>query len=338
MTARALLPGVLRRFLANGRWLGPALLLCVACSNPGAARAEPEPRLHIGVDLWAGYYPALLAEQLGYFREEHVTVDTSIPEDTDQLLVDFAAGSLDGIGVAIGDTINVIEAHSDARIVLISDVSDGADMVLAMPPVKRPEDLRGKAVGTNLGGFGELFVRHMLDEHDMQATAVKVVNMDAAQAVDRLVSGDLAAVHTWEPYATRARAAGARVLYTSHDADGLIMDGFLFSGETLRTRPTAVRRFLRAWFRAVEHWQAHPQEDDVLLAKRLAAPLETINRAGIHVLSLPEEHEVFVRGPTNRSARHVVQQFVDYFLSRGTISAAPDLDQLIDPQFLPALK
>jgi len=164
------------------------------------------------------------------------------------------------------------------------------------------------------------------------------VNMDAAQAVNRLVSGELAAVHTWEPYATGARAAGARVLYTSHDADGLIMDGFLFSGETLRTRPTAVRRFMRAWFRAVEHWQTHPEEDDQLLAKRLAVRVETVNRAGIHLLTLPEEQAVFVRGPTNRSARHVVQQFVDYFLSRGTISAAPDLDQLLDPQFLPAVK
>ena len=164
----------------------------------------------------------------------------------------------------------------------------------------RPEDLRGKAVGTNLGGFGELFVRHMLDEHDISPSAIRMVNLDAAQAVDRLVSGELAAVHTWEPYATRARAAGARVLYTSHDADGLVMDGFLFSGETLRTRPTAVRRFLRAWFRAVEHWQAHPQEDDRVLARRLAMQLETIDRAGIHLLTLPEEHAVFAPGPTNR--------------------------------------
>ncbi len=338
MTARALLSEVLRRFLANGRWLVPALLLCVGCANSDAVRAEAEPRLHIGVDLWAGYYPALLAEQLGYFRDEHLAVDISIPEDTDQLLVDFAAGSLDGIGVAVGETINVVEAHSGARIILISDVSDGADMVLAMPPIKRPEDLRGKTVGTNLGGFGELFVRHMLDEHDVSASAIKVVNVDAAQAVDRLVSGEVAAVHTWEPYATRARAAGARVLYTSHDADGLVMDGFMFSGESLRTRPTAVRCFLRAWFRAAQHWQAHPQEDDQLLAKRLAVAPDTISRAGIRLLTLPEEHEVFVRGPTNRSARHVVQQFVDYFLSRGTISAAPDLDQLLDPQFLPAEK
>ncbi len=338
MTARALLSGVLWRFLANGCWLVPALLLCVDCTSPNGARAEAEPRLHVGVDLWAGYYPALLAEQLGYFRDEQVTVDISIPEDTDQLLVDFAAGSLDGIGVAVGDTINVVEAHADARIVMITDVSDGADMVLAMPPIKRPEDLRGKAVGTNLGGFGELFVRHMFDEHDVSASAIKVVNVDAAQAVDRLVSGEVAAVHTWEPYATRARAAGARVLYTSHDADGLVMDGLMFSGESLRTRPTAVRRFLRAWFRAAEHWQAHPQEDDQLLAKRLAVTPDSINRAGVRLLTLPEAHEVFVRGPTNRSARHVVQQFVDYFLSRGTISAAPDLDQLLDPHFLPAEK
>jgi NitT/TauT family transport system substrate-binding protein len=316
----------------------PALLLCVACSQPNAVPASAQPRLQVGVDLWAGYYPALLAEQLGFFRDEQVAVDISIPEDTDQLLVDFAAGSLDGIGVAAGDTINVVEAHSDARIVLISDVSDGADMVLALPPISAVEDLRGKTVGTNLGGFGEVLIRHMLDEHDVPPAAVKVLNVDPTQAVERLVSGELAAVHTWEPYASRARAAGARVLYTSHNADGLIMDSFMFSGETLRSRPLAVRHFLRAWFRAEEHWQAHPSEDDELLDARLAVPPGTVNRAGIHLLSLAEEHHVFEPGSSNRSARHVLQQFVDYFLSRGTLSAAPDLDQLLDEKFLPALK
>jgi NitT/TauT family transport system substrate-binding protein len=316
----------------------PTVLLCAACVKPDPVPAGRESHLQIGVDLWAGYCPALLAEQLGFFRDEHVAVDISLPEDTDQLLADFAAGSLDGIGVALGDTINVVQAHEGARIVLVSDVSDGADMVLALPPIENVEDLRGKAVGTNLGGFGELLIRHMLDEHGVPPTAVKVLNVDAAQAVDRLKSGELAAVHTWEPYASRARAMGAKPLYTSHDTDGLIMDGFVFSGQTLRAHPEAVRRFVRAWFRAEEHWQIHLAEDDALLAKRLGASPDASNRAGIHLLSLPEERQVFEPGSSNRSARHVLQQFVTYFVSRGTLSAAPDLDRMLDGQFLPPEK
>jgi NitT/TauT family transport system substrate-binding protein len=309
----------------------------IACTNGGAPKSSELAHLKIGLDLWAGYYPALLADQLGFFRDEGVTVDISMPEDTDQLLVDFAAGSLDGVAVAAGDTINVIEANPDVRIVLFSDLSDGADMVLALPPIERPEDLRGKAVGTNLGGFGELFVRRMLDDHGVPPADVKVLNVDAAQAVGRLVSGELAAVHTWEPYASRARAAGARVLYTSHDADGLVLDGFMFAGETLRDHPAAVRSFVHAWFRAEEHWLAHRDADDLLLQQRLASSA-AIEHAGIHLLSPAEERVAFQPGPTNRSARHVLQQFVEFFISRGTLSAAPDLDQLLDPRFLPDAK
>ena len=314
-----------------------ALLLC-ACTRTEAPRASRERPLQIGLDLWAGYFPALLADQLGYFRAEQVEVELSLPEDTDQLLVDFAAGSLDGIGVASGDTINVVAANADARIILFSDRSVGADMVLGLPPINIPEDLRGRAVGTNLGGFGEVLVRQMLDQHGVLPSAVKVVNIDPSQAVDRLLSGELAAVHTWEPYASRARALGAKVLYTSRDADGLILDGFIFSGETLRSRPTAVRGFVKAWFRAVEHWQAHPAEDDALLATRLVALPGMMNREGIDVLTLEEERKLFEPGSTNQSAHHVLQRFVDYFLSRGTLSAAPDLELLLDSQFLPAAK
>lgn len=323
----------------NRAGLGLAAALALgACTRPEAAPQNREPPLQIAIDLWAGYYPALLAEQLGYFRAEQVAVELSIPEDTDQLLVDFAAGSLDGIGVASGDTINVVEANPDARIVLFSDLSNGADMVLGMPPINVPEDLRGRIVGTNLGGFGELLVRQMLDQHGVLPSAVRVVNVDASQAVDRLISGELAAVHTWEPYASRARALGAKVLYASSESDGLILDGFIFSGDTLRSRPNAVRRFINAWFRAAEHWRAHPQEDDALLVARLAAAPGSVSLSGIHLFTLEEERRLFEPGPNNRSARHVLQRFVDYFLSRGTISAAPDLDLLLDPYFLPAAK
>jgi NitT/TauT family transport system substrate-binding protein len=310
--------------------LGPLL----GCTRSDASKPCEQARLQIGVDLWAGYYPALLAEQLGYFHDEGVAVDISMPENTDQLLVDFAAGTLDGIAVAAGDSVNVIEANPDVRIVLFSDLSDGADMVLALPPIERPEDLRGKAVGTNLGGFGELFVRHMLDDHGVPAADVKILNVDAAQAVDRLVSGELAAVHTWEPYASRARAAGARVLYTSHDAYGLVLDSFMFAGSTLGAHPAAVNGFVRAWFRAEEHCQAHRAADDLLLQKRLGSSAP-IDHTGIHLLSPAEERVAFQAGPTNLSARHVLQQFVE---CRGTLSAAPDLDQLLDPRFPPAGK
>jgi len=322
----------------NAAGLGLCALLFCACTHSEATPASREQPLQIGIDLWPGYSPALLAEQLGFFRAEQVAVELSIPEDTDQLLVDFAAGSLDGIGVATGDTINVVEANPDARIILFSDLSNGADMVLGMPPVNVPEDLQGRAVGTNLGGFGELLVRQMLDQHGVLPSAVKVVNVDASQGVDRLLSGEVAAVHTWEPYASRARGMGAKVIYTSRDAEGLILDGFIFSGETLRARPEAVRRFVKAWFRAVEHWQAHPDEDDAIWVKRLADGQGAVSLSGVHLFNLGEERQLFEPGSTNRSARHVLQRFVEYFLSRGTISAAPDLDHLLDPHFLPAAK
>lgn len=304
------------------------------CSERGASPPSERPKLEVGLDLWPGYYPALLAEALGYFRDEGIDVQITLPEDTDQLLVDFAAGSLDGIAVAAGDAINVCEANPDVRIVLFSDISDGADMVLALPPIARPEDLRGHAVGTNLGGFGELFVRHMLDAHGVPAADVKLLNVDAAQAADRLLSGELAAVHTWEPYASRAKAAGAHVLYSSHDADGLVIDGLLFAGETVRAHPQAVRGFVRAWFRAADHWQAHAAADDALLQKRLGSNA-SIQRQGIHLLGRAEQRELFTPGPTNRSAQHVLGQFVDFFVGRGTLSAAPNVSHLLDPEFLP---
>ena len=46
------------------------------------------------------------------------------------------------------------------------------------------------------------------------------------------------------------------------------------------------------------------------------------------MFGLAEEKKLFDAESSNRSARRVLQRFVDHFLSRGTLSAVPDLDRL----------
>ncbi|CAN5737758.1 hypothetical protein BH18PSE1_BH18PSE1_05260 [soil metagenome] len=92
--------------------------------------------LRFGYDYWPGFYPALIAAEKGYFTEGLI-VKTTKRDDTDALMADFAAGEYDAIGASLGDIVELTLVHPDVRIILVTDISEGGDAVLARPGVEK---------------------------------------------------------------------------------------------------------------------------------------------------------------------------------------------------------
>ncbi|MGH8564130.1 MAG: ABC transporter substrate-binding protein [Gammaproteobacteria bacterium] len=164
---------------------------------------------------------------------------------------------------------------------------------------------------------------------------VTLINIDANLVPEQWRAGVIDVGQTWEPYVSRMGQAEGRVLYTSRETPGLIIDTLQFRGAVLRERPEDVRAFLRAILRAVEHWRAHPEEDNAIIARALAIPLGEAQTLGIKLLNLADNRRAFDRNdPTSlyQSAR----AYVDFYIRTGSLGRFPDLEGLIDPSFLPA--
>ena len=306
---------------ALGSFLALAVVATTGCPPP---TPPPPPRpLHVAVDLWPGYYPLILAQERGYLREEGVEVEIVIPQDTDAMLSDFAAGSYDAVAVALGDVINVTQRNPEICVVLVSDESAGGDALVGREPLTDPTDLSGMRIGTNLGGFGEVFVREFLRRRQVAPTDVELLHVDAAQVPTLLSEGKLDAAHTWQPYVSQAVDAGHSVWFSSADTPGLIPDTFAFQAKVLREREPEVRAFLRAWFRAVADWQDDFEGGRAAIAKRLDVAPETITLEGIRLLDRQQNARAF--DPDARGSLHAVtQRYVDFFLERGYLSQPVD--------------
>jgi len=324
--------------------LAIALLMALPQCSPEPTAVTKKP-LRIGMDLWAGFYPLVLAKDLGYLADGNVEVEIVTPENTDRMLAEFAARDYDAVCISFADVIPVTRVIADLRIVLVADESAGADQILARQPITSAADLRPatagpaagrrKRIGTNLGGFGEIFVRRLLSKYGVSAGEVEFVSVDGSRVPELLSRGDLDIGHTWEPYASEARLRGMRAVFTSRETPGLIRDGLIFRGDTVRNRPDEVQALVRAWFRAVDWWRNNPDEGQQRIEKLLKLLPGEARTVGITLYDAAKSRALMVAPQGAPPLAAELQQFIDFFVARGLLLQCPDPLALIHSGTLP---
>ncbi len=328
-------PRPLQRRLARAARLAlAAAALTVAGCRRDPAPAPARPPLRVAIDLWAGYYPLVIAQARGDLAAEGVAVDLQVPGDTHRMIADFAAHRFDLIGVSLADIVLAMRVNPEIRMILCSDESSGADVIMGLAPFSAATNLHGRRVGTTLGGFGELFVREFLAQHHVRPDEVVWVNTDATSVPALLQRGEIDIGHTWEPYAAQARAAGAQVWFSSAETPGLIADGLMAHSATLRERAPEVRGLVRAWFRALDWWRQHPAEGNRLVEQRLHLAAGSVSWEGIRLLDRAANRRAFAAGPPPGELRVVCARYIEFFIARGALGERLSADRLLDARFL----
>lgn len=325
MRRRQLLHAVAAPALAGG---------LTACGRAPEGPAPTE-TLRLAIDLWPGYLPGVLADELGWLSPEGIQLKVFYPGDTDKMLADFTAGRYDLMGASLGDLITITRGHLAVKVVTITDESAGGDMVLGRPGLQlRPDG--HYTIATNLGGFGEVFLQEFLRRHHLESAHWSWVNADGAEVPSLLAAGKLDVGHTWDPYASRAVAAGAQRLFTSQDTPGLVCDVLVATNATIQRRDRLLRRFLRFWFQAVDWWLAHPAEARQLLARRVNMEPDRISLEGLKLLGLARNRQLMIgsngQGP---GLTAVVQRYSDFFVDKGSVVRPLVAGDLLDGDLLP---
>ncbi|GAA3916600.1 ABC transporter substrate-binding protein [Litoribacillus peritrichatus] len=316
------------------------MLLCFFVSGCGcspepdteAAQAEDLNTIRLSIDLWPGYYPAVIAHEKGWFKEAGLNLILDMPGDTDKMLAQFSAGAIDAVAVAFGDAVLVTRKMPDVAVILVTDESAGGDAVLAKTP-EVMDSLAGKKIGTNLGGFGELLIREMLEKYGLDASHVTIMNVDASKVPDMLDAGELDLAHTWSPYVGLAEQKGAKVVFSSADTPGLIPDTIAIRGELRVNQPEAIKAFIRVWFQAQAWWLKNMEEGNRLIADATHQRVEDISLDGIHLMSQVENIASFSDVDGETGLPNVLTLYNDFYVSRGILRRPAD-KQILASEFL----
>lgn len=296
------------------------------------ACAEREPLLRVSGNLWVGYGPLFLARSLDHFDPNVIRL-IDAPSNTHSLIA-LANGEVDVAALTLDEFLMARSDGIDARVVMVFDTSDGADVIMARPEVRQLSQLAGKRIGVEDSAVGALVLAKLLQVAGLTPEDVVKVPVRGDLQLSYYKAGKLDAVICFEPYASRLAEAGAHRLYDSSHFPNLIVDVLVARNDAIAKQPNALRTLLKGYFDAVDYLNKHPDDAYRRMAPRMQISEAEVRAAfaDIRVLGLNDNRNWLAPdGQLSKSARQVMKIMEANHFFR----TPPDLKHLADAKFLP---
>ncbi|MCB1703600.1 MAG: ABC transporter substrate-binding protein [Halioglobus sp.] len=298
--------------------------------------AEP---LKIGYSDWPGWVAWEIAIEKDWFAEEGVDVEFEWFDYVASMDA-FAAGKLDAVGMTNGDTLVVGASGAQSIMFMVTDYSNGNDMIIASQGIESVKDLKGKKIGVEVGFVSHLLLLEALEREGLSEADVELVNVPTNETPQVLASGDVDAIVAWQPSSGQALTLvpGSKAIATSKDAPGLIYDMYVVSPASWATRKPDWEKVVKVWYRVVDFlYDPETQPEAIsIMAARVGLPPEQYAPflEGTKILTLDEAKTAMSKAQGLESV-YGSSEVSDAFNVKYEVYETPaDVDSYIDPSII----
>jgi NitT/TauT family transport system substrate-binding protein len=293
----------------------------------------------MGYSDWPGWVAWQVAIEKGWFKEAGVDVkfdwfDYSASMDA------FAAGKIDAVTVTNGDALVTGSGGAKNVMIIVTDYSNGNDMIVGKPGIKSLKDLKGKKVGLEVGLVEHLLLLNGLEKAGLKEADLTIVNTKTNETAQALASGDLAAIGAWQPNSGEAmmRVPGAKPIYTSADEPGLIYDVLTVSPSSLSSRKADWQKVVKVWDKVVTYINDPKTQPDAvkIMSARVGLKPEAYLPLlkGTKLLSLEDGKKIMVKADGFKSLYGSSKIADDFNVKYGVYKKPMDLGKAIDPSLV----
>jgi NitT/TauT family transport system substrate-binding protein len=301
----------------------------------GSARAAAPP-LRIGYSDWPGWVAWQIAIDKGWLSQAGLDVKFDW-FDYSASMEAFAAGKIDADFVTNGDALVMGAGGARNVIILITDYSNGNDMIVARPGIKSLADLKGRKIGVETGLVDHLLLLDGLKKQGLTQDDVTLVNSKTNETPQVLASGQVDAIGAWQPNAGLAMKAlpGAHPVYTSAQAPGLIYDVLTVNPASIGAHRADYIKLIGVWERLVSYINDPKTQDDAvqIMAARvgLTPAKYQLLVAGTHLISIAEARKIFVKGDGLGSLYGSTHNADDFNVRNAVYKQPQKIDSYIEP-------
>lgn len=258
-----------------------AALLAAGCSSSGSpspsgsgsssaspsASALEQSHITVGALPVVDDAPVYLANKLGYFKQEGLTVTIDPVTQSPQAIPDMVHGTIAIISGA--NYVSFFEAQAKGTVsfkVLAEGVTCQPDTfgiaVLPSSGITKPADLAGKTIAVNvLSNIQTLTLDAVLKADGVNPASVHYVVVPFPNMVAALKAGQVSAISAVQPFLTGAEATdGATQVVSSCDGPvaHMPMSGYFATQTWAQQNPNTARAFQTALLKAQAYANANP--------------------------------------------------------------------------------
>jgi NitT/TauT family transport system substrate-binding protein len=288
----------------------------------------------VAAHIWPGYEPLFLARNRGWLdiKKVHLIETASATESLQAL----NQGKAHGAALTLDEVLKARAAGLRLSVVMIFDISTGADMLIARSGIKQLSDLKGRRIGFEQGAVSELVLTEALQIAGLGKDDVQLVTVNIDKHRDAWINNEIDAVTTYEPVASQLLQLNGTKLFDSRQIPNTIVDVLAIRRDVLDFHHAdALRHLLATHFYTLDYLNHNPQDAAYRMAAHLALPAADV-LTSLKGLVLPDAANNYrwLAGPAPEllvCARKLSNSMV----KSGALEKNDPLDALIFADFLP---
>ncbi|OUL34389.1 ABC transporter substrate-binding protein [Nostoc sp. 106C] len=292
-----------------------AIALCLtfvtnACSIGQNQSLKP---LRVGITSWVGFDIARYAEPAGIFKQRGLEVELVRFDNQQDSSRAVLRGGLDAAFVSFWDVMQVDPGNGKPVVLMTTNISAGADGIVAKPEIKSVEDLRGKKVGAKLGTVNHLILLEALKAHNIKPSEVQIRDYSNDVAAQKIRAGEIDAAVLWEPMlGETAKSIKGNVIHTTKQVDSLVIDILMSSDSIVKTKKAELKQFLLAWFDVMHAVETQPTKVFNTVGKKLGQSGESFasDYAGLKKGDITLNRRMFAADSRLNSAKAEIVQLL----------------------------
>lgn len=226
-------------------WLLLMSVLLSSCDRPY------QDRLKVGANHWVGYFPLYLAESEGLLAKSNTQLlEYSSSVDVIRALKNRV---INAAALTLDEAISLADTGYPLRIILVADISDGADIIVARQSIKTVAELKGKRVGVENTAVGGFMLSRALSLNGLLSTDITVVPTSIDNHIQHLRQGDIDAVVTFASELRHLQGYPVTKIFDSSAIPNEIVDVLVVNAEWQDEAQLVA--LAKSWFKSWHSWQ-----------------------------------------------------------------------------------
>ncbi len=247
-------------------------LLIVACalSSCQSSYSGKEETISVGLPRLEQNALIYIADQQGFFAQNNLQV---VIKDYDSGVATMEAmlkGEVDLAGAAEFPFVGATLRQEQVKIITTNDKFENDYLVARQDRgIETLADLKGKRIGMARQTITEFFLGRLLDLAGIKLEEVTLVDVQPAQFVDAVASGEVDALIAWQPYVHQIQKQVNGVLILPAQSNQSVYGVLIGTNDWLKQHPDLLVRFLKSLKAAEDYVVLHPEQAKATVQKRL---------------------------------------------------------------------